>query len=88
MPLALDDSTMGRTRPSMAKIRVEVDLLKSLPQSVFVRQEYDESPLKGYTQKIEYEGVPKYCKHCRKLGHYIVNCRALQKKKASQLKEE
>ncbi|XP_070025938.1 protein PXR1-like [Nicotiana sylvestris] len=51
----------------MAKIRVEVDLLKPLPQSVFVGQEYEDSPLKGYAQKLEYEGVLKYCKHCRKI---------------------
>lgn len=79
---------MGRTRPSMAKIRVEVDLLKPLPQSVFVVQEYEDSPLKGYTQKLEYEGVPKYCKHCRKIGHYMINCRALEKKKAENIQEE
>lgn len=33
-PLALDAATLGRTRPSMAKIRVEVDLLKPLPKTV------------------------------------------------------
>ncbi|KAH0724619.1 hypothetical protein KY290_000437 [Solanum tuberosum] len=51
----------------MAKIRVEVDLLKSLPQSVWDGLEDDKSPLKGY------------CKHCRKIGHYIVDCRALER---------
>lgn len=34
----------------MAKIRVEVDLLKPLPETVCVGQEYDESHLKVYTQ--------------------------------------
>lgn len=47
--LALDVATIRRTRSSIAKIRVEVDLLKPLPHSVFVGQEYEESPLKGYT---------------------------------------
>ncbi|OIT29172.1 hypothetical protein A4A49_22601 [Nicotiana attenuata] len=87
-PLALDAATLGRTRPSMAKIRVEVDLLKSLPDSVFVGQEDDESPLKGYTQKLEYEGVPKYCKHCRKLGHNMINSRALEKKYVASSEEK
>ncbi|XP_009788948.1 uncharacterized protein [Nicotiana sylvestris] len=87
-PLALDAATIGRTRPSMAKIRVEVDLLKTLPQSVFVGQEYEDSPLKGYTQKLEYEGVPKYFKHCRKIGHYIINCRVLEKKKLKIYKKK
>lgn len=70
-PLALEAATIGRTRPIIAKIRVEVDLLKPLPETIFVGQEYDDSPLKGYTQKLEYEGVPEYCKHCLKLGHYM-----------------
>ncbi|XP_070024832.1 uncharacterized protein [Nicotiana sylvestris] len=86
-PLVLDAATMGKTRSSMAKIHVEVDLLKPLPQSAFVGQEYDDSPLKCYTQKLEYEGVPKYCKHCRKIGHYMINCRAFEKKKAEQKEE-
>uniref|UniRef100_A0A0V0INU0 Putative ovule protein n=1 Tax=Solanum chacoense TaxID=4108 RepID=A0A0V0INU0_SOLCH len=63
-----------RQGPSMAKIRVEVDLLKSLPQSVWVGLEDDKSPpSKGLCSKI---GVPK---HCRKIGHYMVDCRPLER---------
>lgn len=87
-PLALDAAMYGRTRPSMEKIIVEVDLLKPLPDSVFFGQEYDESPLKGYTQKLEYEGVPKYCKHCRKLGHNMINCKTLEKKNVASSEEK
>ncbi|XP_009801081.1 uncharacterized protein [Nicotiana sylvestris] len=86
-PLALDVATFGRTRPSMANMRVEVNLLKPLPDSVFVGQEDDESPLKGFTQKLEYEEVPKYCKHCRKLGHNMINRRVLEKKMLPPMKE-
>lgn len=30
---------------------------------------------------LEYEGLPKYYKFCRKLGHNLINCRALKRKK-------
>nr|XP_016507084.1 PREDICTED: uncharacterized protein LOC107824791 [Nicotiana tabacum] len=86
-PLVLDAASYGRTRPSMSKIRVEVNLLKPLPESVFISQEYDDSPPDGYTQKLEYEGIPKYCKHCRKLGHNVIECRALEKKIATNAEE-
>ncbi|KAH0646388.1 hypothetical protein KY284_034272 [Solanum tuberosum] len=50
-PLALDAATLGRTMPHMAKIRVEMDLLKPLPESLWIGKEHEESPLTRYTQK-------------------------------------
>ncbi|OIT20531.1 hypothetical protein A4A49_37519 [Nicotiana attenuata] len=86
--LVLYVAAYGRTRPSIAKIRVEViNLLKPLPGSIFIGQEYEDSPLDGYTQKLEYEGIPKYYKHCRKLGHKVIECRALEKKNAINVEE-
>ncbi|OIT29282.1 hypothetical protein A4A49_35251 [Nicotiana attenuata] len=55
--------------------------------SVYVGQIYDNAPQKGFVQKIEFEGVPKYCKFCRKLGHNMINCRALERKKAAEYRE-
>nr|XP_009601640.1 uncharacterized protein LOC104096893 [Nicotiana tomentosiformis]XP_016507924.1 PREDICTED: uncharacterized protein LOC107825566 [Nicotiana tabacum] len=74
----MDVVTRGKTRPSMAKVQVEVDLLKPLLNSVWVGDEDDDSPLKGFVQKLEYENVPKYYKHCKKLGHALINCRVLE----------
>lgn len=49
---------------------------------IYVGWQEDESNLlKGFTQKLEYEGVPKYCKHCRILGHSVVQCRILEKER-------
>lgn len=67
----------------MAKVRVEIDLTKPQPDSVWVGSEDEKFPLKRYTQKIEYESIPKFCKHCRKLGHNM-NCRVLEKKSATE----
>ncbi|OIT22576.1 hypothetical protein A4A49_30549 [Nicotiana attenuata] len=86
-PLALDDATYGRTRPSMAKVRVEIDSTRSIPSSVWVGSEDENSPLKGYTQKIEYENIPKYCEHCRKIGHKMMNFRVLEKIRTVEVNE-
>ncbi|KAG5579385.1 hypothetical protein H5410_050012 [Solanum commersonii] len=50
-PLALDAATLGRTMPRLAKIRVEMDLLKLLPESLWIGKEHEDSPLTRYTQK-------------------------------------
>ncbi|XP_075090374.1 uncharacterized protein LOC142171541 [Nicotiana tabacum] len=84
-PLELDSATTNRIRPSMAKVRIEIDLLKPLPETVWVGLEDDNSPLKGFIQKLEYECIPKYCK---KMGHALINCRILEKKRVTDEKEK
>ncbi|XP_060190757.1 uncharacterized protein LOC132620049 [Lycium barbarum] len=79
-PMCLDASTTSRTRPSMAKVRVEVNLLKTLPESIYIGIVQDKDPQTGFDQKVEYEGIPKYCRHCKKLGHYMMECRVLERK--------
>lgn len=80
-PLEMDAVTRGKTRPSMAKVRVEIDLLKPQPDSVYVGLIHENVPQTSFMQKLEYEGIPKYCKHCRKLRHMLADCRVLEKKK-------
>ncbi|XP_059277898.1 uncharacterized protein LOC132032129 [Lycium ferocissimum] len=79
-PLALDSATSSCTRPSMAKIKVEVNLMKTLPEQVWIGLEDSNAPLRGFYQKLEYEGVPKYCRHCRKISHYMMECRTIDRK--------
>ncbi|MCD7468512.1 hypothetical protein HAX54_006832, partial [Datura stramonium] len=49
-PLEMDVVTHGRIRPSMAKVRVEMDLLTPLIHNVWVGSEDDDSPINGYEQ--------------------------------------
>lgn len=48
---------------------------------MWVGQEDESNPLKGFTQNLEYEVVPKYCKHCKILGHSLIQCRVLEKER-------
>lgn len=57
--LELDIATKTKTRPSMTKVRVEIDLLKPLHTIVYVGSEDENVPLNGYVQKIERKNVPK-----------------------------
>ncbi|XP_070050930.1 uncharacterized protein [Nicotiana tomentosiformis] len=86
-PLEINLATRGRTRLCVAKVRIEIDLLKPQPESVYVGQIYDNAPQKGFVQKLKYEGIPKYCKYCKKLGHNLLNCRAIERKKAAEERE-
>ncbi|OIT32401.1 hypothetical protein A4A49_08259 [Nicotiana attenuata] len=45
--LALNAATYGRTRPSMAKVRVEIDLTKPIPSSVWVGSKDEKSQYDG-----------------------------------------
>ncbi|KAF3639408.1 hypothetical protein FXO37_23975 [Capsicum annuum] len=50
-PLEMDNTTRSQARPSIVKVRVEIDLLKTLPDVIWVGLENETSPLRGYTQK-------------------------------------
>ncbi|KAH0666582.1 hypothetical protein KY285_027788 [Solanum tuberosum] len=80
----MDTATRGRTRPSMAKVRVEIDLLKPQLEFVYVGLTHENSP----QIKLEYEGIPKYCKYRKKLGHLMINYRVMERKKQAEEKEE
>nr|GME07434.1 TMV resistance protein N-like [Ipomoea batatas] len=68
--LALDITTVRQTRPNVARVRVEIDLLKPRIDKVWIEITKD----KGSWQDIEYEFVPNFCNKCSRLGHKIENC--------------
>uniref|UniRef100_M1CN18 Non-LTR retrolelement reverse transcriptase n=1 Tax=Solanum tuberosum TaxID=4113 RepID=M1CN18_SOLTU len=86
-PLKEDVATVIRSRPNLAKVRVEVDLLKPLPQSVWVGHEKQGGSLKGHEQILTYEGVPSFCRTCNLQGHDMTNCN-VEAKKGNRTKEE
>lgn len=58
------------TRLSYARILVEVDLLKELPQAINVRLLNGSS----LAQQVIYETLSKFCKHCCVIGHLVASC--------------
>nr|XP_016515100.1 PREDICTED: uncharacterized protein LOC107831823 [Nicotiana tabacum] len=64
-PLHVDLATQNGTRPSCAEVKVEVNLLATLPQMIKIIEEEDETgPEESKWIKIKYDNMPKYCKTC------------------------
>ena len=64
-PLFVDAATSSFTRPNVARVCVEVDLLKSFPSRVWV----DMGDGNGFWQALIPEKLPSYCGHCYRQGH-------------------
>lgn len=63
-------ATKNKTRPSCARVKVEIDLVAKLPQRVGINQEDDMKGEITFKQvQIHYDYMPKYCKECYLQGH-------------------
>ncbi|KAL0367745.1 UNVERIFIED_CONTAM: hypothetical protein Sradi_3664600 [Sesamum radiatum] len=79
-PLKIDEATADGIRPSVARVCVEIDLMNPHPTSIWVGTEG-----RYYAQTVTYERLPKYCSHCRHLGHGMEQCREGREKDADQV---
>lgn len=70
MPMCMDTPTtkLSRSRPNLAKVCVQADLLKKLPSKIWVT--CGES-LPGFWQQVQYGNLPTYCRHCNRLGYDV-----------------
>ena len=64
-PIVTDECTASKLRVSYARILVEVDITKELPQEITIR---DRSGNK-LQQAIKFEWKPEFCPKCQKIGH-------------------
>ena len=69
-PLQCDKFTATKERISYARVLVEVDLLADLRSSINFSLPNGNSLI----QKVIYETLPKFCKHCKVLGHSTGMC--------------
>ncbi|VFQ76029.1 unnamed protein product [Cuscuta campestris] len=67
-PLKTDAATASLSRPSVARICVEVDTSKDLPNGVWIHLGQ-----LTFHQPIIYEDLPEYCPSCKSFGHK--NCK-------------
>ncbi|KAL0284283.1 UNVERIFIED_CONTAM: hypothetical protein Sradi_7203400 [Sesamum radiatum] len=68
-PLQVDDLTLNKSKLSLARVCVEIDLLKPLNEELDLL-------VNGVTivQKIVFEQLPEYCTLCKHVGHKASNC--------------
>ncbi|CAI9108279.1 OLC1v1007848C1 [Oldenlandia corymbosa var. corymbosa] len=68
-PQKIDVPTLNLSRPSIARVRVEVNLLQDLPRRVLLgTKDY------SYYQEITYENLPEYCSEGKNVGHGVKDC--------------
>ncbi|KAI0494577.1 hypothetical protein KFK09_024718 [Dendrobium nobile] len=68
-PIQTDNATAAGSRPSVARILVELDVTKPYPNSVWLGPEK-----LGYVQKVVFECMPVFCSSCKTLGHKKMDC--------------
>ncbi|KAH0651959.1 hypothetical protein KY284_031871 [Solanum tuberosum] len=69
-PLHVDMATKNKSRPSCAKIKVEVDLLRDFPKRINVGvMKASSGEIISKWINIKYDYMPKYCKTCKLQGH-------------------
>ncbi|KAG8381060.1 hypothetical protein BUALT_Bualt06G0082700 [Buddleja alternifolia] len=68
-PLKLDEATTEIDNPMVARMCVELDVLERLQPDIPIQ-------IDGKTHyfKVQYEGIPEYCKICHHRGHSMVAC--------------
>ncbi|XP_071909708.1 uncharacterized protein [Coffea arabica] len=70
-PLCVDAATAQGTRPTAARVCVEVDLLRELPTRVWIAF----GDRIGFWQSLVAEHLLRYCGHCFHQGHGEAECR-------------
>ncbi|XP_071928030.1 uncharacterized protein [Coffea arabica] len=70
-PLFLDSATAAGTRPSVARVCLEIDVSKQVVPRIWVAVEGES----GFWQKIVPENIPPYCSCCWRLGHLTLDCK-------------
>lgn len=71
--MKIDKPTANLNRPSIARICVEMDLLKGIATIIWISTRDG----KGFWQTILYEDLPLYYSHCKRIGHDSSKCKKL-----------
>ncbi|OIT02899.1 hypothetical protein A4A49_54772 [Nicotiana attenuata] len=77
IPIIMDKATLSKTRPTTTKIKIEIDVTKTLLHEVQIDIMNENGQMESIIQKVEYESIPEYCSHCKMQGHSDLKCRIL-----------
>ncbi|XP_026378663.1 uncharacterized protein LOC113273110 [Papaver somniferum] len=80
--IKVDDTTLKREVGYYANVLVEVDLARSVPHQVVVNSKYG-----SFEQEVQIPKLPKFCSHCKVVGHLVTECRVMRKESAQKVEE-
>ncbi|XP_070012939.1 uncharacterized protein [Nicotiana sylvestris] len=80
-PLTVDKATQDRTRPSVARVKVLLDLLDKHPKRVklYIVDKSTGKFVEHY-QEVVYDNLPKFCTFCKHQGYKERICRLMTEK--------
>ncbi|KAL1554436.1 hypothetical protein AAHA92_14993 [Salvia divinorum] len=81
-PIQVDHNIATRARLSYARICVEIDISKPVPEKYMIRVEE-----KDVTLQVKCDKVPQYCSSCKHVGHLEEHCYAFGKRPAPPKKD-
>lgn len=70
----LDAATDRKSRPSVAKVRLEIYASKPRLDGIWIEIVNGGGLVRRFWQRIEYDRSPWYCAECGRFGHEKVNC--------------
>ncbi|KAG5570617.1 hypothetical protein H5410_060383 [Solanum commersonii] len=73
-PLQVDMATKNQTRPSCARVKVEVDLLGEFSKRIKIGIRKGNNEVVEKWIRIKYDYVPRYCTTCKIQGHSEEEC--------------
>ncbi|KAF9594178.1 hypothetical protein IFM89_028835 [Coptis chinensis] len=74
-PIGVDKHTLERDYGFYVSVLVDVDISKPIPTQIWVEKEEGIS----FVQDNEVVKMPKYCGHCKSVGHLVTECRVLRR---------
>ncbi|XP_042029955.1 uncharacterized protein LOC121776865 [Salvia splendens] len=74
-PIQLDHATITRARLSYARICIEIDISKPVPDKYMLR-----IGGKDVTLQVKWDKIPQYCSACKHVGHSEEHCYAFGKR--------
>ncbi|KAF6134137.1 hypothetical protein GIB67_013534 [Kingdonia uniflora] len=84
-PIQIDQSASTMEFGYFAKVLIDIDLAVPIPNKILV-----EVVDGNFWQRVELGSTPKFCSHCKIIGHYFVECRAIKEQvlRAEEPKEK
>ncbi|XP_026451073.1 uncharacterized protein LOC113351274 [Papaver somniferum] len=77
--IKVDPTTLKKESGFYASVLIEIDLAKSIPSKILVELKYGK-----FEQVIQIPKLPRYCNHCKIVGHHIYECRTKRKEDSQQ----
>ncbi|CAH9075821.1 unnamed protein product [Cuscuta europaea] len=68
-PLSIDAHIANFSRPSLARLCIELNVSNPLPQKIWI-----ENGNQGFFQHVKYENLPRYCSKCFRFDHETKSC--------------